>query len=613
MTKKLPAITTLQKSLALLGFALLLLTHQLQANPDHTILLPLLLSSQNYDILLNDAAFTPHVLAISTGDAVTWKNGENTPHIIAANQDAFTSPELPPGGLFTWQAQTAGIYPYTTAANPASEGALVVSANGPADWFDGRTAAEMYADSCSSCHGPERAGGIGPALLPGALTQNDAFYFDTIKYGRPGTFMPAWGELGVRDEEIWLLLGLLRTEPEDVNLQWSLDDIAASHTILIAEDALPPTPTHTGNLDNLMLVTEREAQSIAVFDGDTHTLMGRVAASHQAHGYAFDPTTDRWAYNIGRDGWLFKIDLYTLQAVTKVRVGLDSRGLAISDDGHYLIAGNYAPYTAVILDAHTLQPLKLIDTEGYDPDGQWVKSRVAITSDVAPSLVGPYFIIALKEAGQVWRIDYSQPDFPITTLANVGRILHDGFLSPDNSRFYLASQEDNWMAVIDVANWTLITQIETGDTPHPGSGAVWAANGAEYGATVHAGEGLVTIWDLADNQIAAQIPTSGPGLFIRAHQQNPYVWADTMSGQPPNRIYAIDKETFTVTHVITDGLMTLHPELTHDGQFVYISDWEGALVRVYNAHTFALVAELTGLTTPTGIFNTSRRYETLGH
>lgn len=599
--------------LVLAGLAFWPSTGQTQAGTDNNTFLPLVAFPLNYDILLAEATFTPHTLAVATNTTVTWKNGESSSQAIVAGLGAFTSPSLPPAGLFDWPAVAAGIYTYTTATNSTVEGTIIVSENGAADWFEGRTSAQAYADSCAGCHGADRAGGIGPALLPGALTQNDAFYFDTIKNGRPGTIMPPWGNLGLSDQEIWLLLGLLRSEPEDGSAEWTMDDILASHTILIDETTLPITPTHNGNLDNLMLVTEREAERIAVFDGDTHTFLGRINTSYRAHGYAFDPTNDRWAYNIGRDGWLFKMDLYTLQSVRKVRVGLDSRGLAISDDGNYLIAGNFAPYSAVILDARTLQPLKIIATEGYDPEGHWVKSRVAITSDVAPSLVGPYFIIALKEAGQVWRIDYSQPDFPINKLANVGHILHDGFLSPDNSRFYLASQQDDYMAVIDVVNWTLITHIATGDTPHPGSGAVWEADGQEYGATVHAGEGLVTIWNLADNQIAAQIPTSGPGLFIRAHEQNPYVWADTMFGQPANQIYVIDKTTFAVTHVISDGLMTLHPELTIDGQFVYISDWQGEVVRVYNAYTFALVAELGGVTTPTGIFNSSRRYEMLGH
>jgi nitrite reductase (NO-forming)/hydroxylamine reductase len=425
--------------------------------------------------------------------------------------------------------------------------------------------------------------------------------------------MPAWGPAGLSDEEIWALVGYIRSEPEAEAVQWEMDQIAASRQVLVAEGDLPAEPAHDGNLDNLMLVTEREARSIAVFDGDTHRLLGHVEASYRAHGYAFDPTSERWAYNVGRDGWLFKIDLYTLQAVTKVRVGLDSRGLAISDDGRYAIVGNYIPNSAVIVDAKTLEPLKVITTEGEDPSGEFVASRVCITSDVAPDKVGPYFILALKEAGQMWRIDYSKPDFPIAKVTDVGNILHDGFLSPDNRTFYIASQNDNWMAVVDVEAWQLVDKIPTGQTPHPGSGAAWEANGTVYGATVHAGEGKITVWDLADNQIVAEVETSGPGLFIRSHHDSPYVWADTLFGDPPNRIYAIDRETFEVVHVIEEGIQTLHPEFTNDGRFVYVSDWQGNLVRVYDAHTFEKVAEMGDVQTPTGIFNTSRRSETLGH
>jgi nitrite reductase (NO-forming)/hydroxylamine reductase len=296
-----------------------------------------------------------------------------------------------------------------------------------------------------------------------------------------------------------------------------------------------------------------------------------------------------------------------------VRVGLDSRGLAISDDGRYVIVGNYIPNSAVILDAATLEPLKVITTEGENPQGEFVASRVCITSDVSPELAGPYFVLALKEAGQMWRIDYSQPDFPVAKLEGVGNILHDGFLSPDNRTFYVASQQDNWMAVIDVVNWELVTKIPTGVTPHPGSGATWEVDGTAYGATVHAGEGKVTVWNLSDNQIVAEVETSGPGLFIRAHHDSPYVWADTMFGSPPNRIYVLDKATFEVVKVIDEGVQTLHPEFTNDGRFVYVSDWLGDVVRVYDAVTFEKVAEVGGVTTPTGIFNTSRRGETLGH
>jgi nitrite reductase (NO-forming)/hydroxylamine reductase len=556
-----------------------------------------------------------HTLFVGTGARITWHNDDDVVHTLTSEEGWFDA-EVEPGGTFTWQPDQPGIYQYHCRFHDNIEGVLAVSAGGAvaSQYYDGKSITQFYTDACGGCHGPNREGATGPALIPGRLTSNDGFYFDVIKSGRPGTIMPAWGQTGLSDEEIWGLVGLIRSEPEAGTVDWGLDEIKGSLAVLVDEASLPDAPQHSGNLDNLMLVTERENRSIAVIDGDTHNLLGHIEASYRAHGYAFDPTNDRWAYNVGRDGWVFKMDLYTLQAVTKVRVGHDSRGLAISDDGRYLIIGNYIPNSAVILDANTLEPLQVIDTEGVDPDGEFVASRVCITSDVSPELVGPYFIIALKEAGQVWRIDYSKPDFPIEKVKNVGRILHDGFLSPDNQRFYLASQNDDWMAVIDVANWELVDQIPTGDTPHPGSGAVWEADGTTYGATVHAGEGKVTIWDLETNEIMGTVPTQGPGLFIRAAENSPYVWADALFGQPANAITVFRKEKpFDTVKTVQEGEMTLHPEFTNDGQNVYISDWNGNVVRVYNAESLEKIAEISDIVTPTGIFNTSRRHETLGH
>jgi len=377
---------------------------------------------------------------------------------------------------------------------------------------------------------------------------------------------------------------------------------------------LPDAPTHSGNMDNLMLVTEREARGVAVIDGDTHTLLGKIPASYRAHGYTFDPTNERWAYNVGRDGWLFKFDLYSLQPVAKVRVGIDSRGIAISDDGKYVIVGNYIPYSAMIVDTETMKPVKMIDTSAVENnEGDIVGSRICSVNDVSAS-IGPYFIIALKEGGQVWRIDYSDPSFPIDKVKRLGHILHEGFFNDDNTRFYEASQEDDWIAVIDVPNWEFVEFIPTGDKPHPGPGAMWEANGTWYGATPHINEGLVTIWDTANNEIVAKIPTSGPGLFIRAAKNVQYVMADSVFGAEPNEIYVIDKETFELVDTIKEGVKTLHPEFTHDGKYVYVSDWGGDVVRVYETKPpFNKVAEIEGITTPTGIFNTSRRFETLGH
>ena len=52
---------------------------------------------------------------------------------------------------------------------------------------------DYFASLCAACHGANREGGIGLPLTPDALTQDDQFYIDTIKNGRDGTLMQAYG------------------------------------------------------------------------------------------------------------------------------------------------------------------------------------------------------------------------------------------------------------------------------------------------------------------------------------------------------------------------------------------------------------------------------------
>jgi nitrite reductase (NO-forming) / hydroxylamine reductase len=119
---------------------------------------------------------------------------------------------------------------------------------------------------------------------------------------------------------------------------------------------------------------------------------------------------------------------------------------------------------------------------------------------------------------------------------------------------------------------------------------------------------------LGNNKMAGTIKTDGPGLFIRSSDKSPYVWADALFGNPANKIYVFDKNPpFKLVKVIEEGTQTLHPEFTDDGKFVYIADWQENKVRVYSATTFEKITEIEGITTPTGIFNTERRTDPLGH
>lgn len=78
---------------------------------------------------------------------------------------------------------------------------------------------------CGSCHGMTRQGGLGPPLLPQALSnKSDALLLATILEGRPGTPMPPWGRLLSNADARWLLQtlrqgdGLLVNAPQDDGL-----------------------------------------------------------------------------------------------------------------------------------------------------------------------------------------------------------------------------------------------------------------------------------------------------------------------------------------------------------------------------------------------------------
>ena len=497
-----------------------------------------------------------------------------------------------------------------------------------ADDIKGRSVEQFVSSECGGCHNPKRTGATGPKITKKRLTEgteklnpmNRKTLIATIAHGRPGTSMPAWSTPrnpimeSLSDPEINKIAHHLLNEAAPEEFKFGMGKMKKTHEVLVPKSERPDEPTHDYRVDDLLLVTEREDFGMAVIDGDKLEVVDHLEAGARAHGYTFHPN-GRYAYNLGRDGWLYMYDLYTLEAVTKVRVGMDARGIAISDDGKYLLTGMYIPTQAVMLNAETLEPLKIFDTHDVKgPSGEKVDSRICSVNDVSPKKVGPYFLMALKEGGQVWRINYEKEGFPVEQVMNVGKILHDGFLSPDNETFFLASQNSNHVAAVDVETMEIQKKIETGTKPHPGPGATWEADGTTYAATPHIGDSKNVIWDVETMEIAGEVPSGAPGLFVRANPHMKYVWFDSLYDPKPEEITVHKKsKPFEVVKRITDGVQTLHPEPDADGDYVFVSDWKDEVVRVYDDESLELVETLEDVTTPTGIFSVSRRHETEGH
>ena len=64
----------------------------------------------------------------------------------------------------------------------------------------------MLKHDCGACHGITRKGGLGPSLLPEALTdKDDDFLVETLQNGRQGTAMPPWKSIISQQESRWLI------------------------------------------------------------------------------------------------------------------------------------------------------------------------------------------------------------------------------------------------------------------------------------------------------------------------------------------------------------------------------------------------------------------------
>lgn len=62
---------------------------------------------------------------------------------------------------------------------------------------------DYFLITCAGCHGSDRGGLLGPALVPDSLTEDDDFYIQTIKNGRDATAMlPYGGGIALTDEEV---------------------------------------------------------------------------------------------------------------------------------------------------------------------------------------------------------------------------------------------------------------------------------------------------------------------------------------------------------------------------------------------------------------------------
>ncbi len=496
---------------------------------------------------------------------------------------------------------------------------------------DFERAKQLYFERCAGCHGVLRKGATGKGLLPKETRKLGQKRLEKIiTIGTEGG-MNNFDDIFSK-EEISLLSTYIQMEPP-APPELSLAEMKERHKVFIPPEDYPSKPMHDRNWENFFLVILRDAGKVGIIDGDTKEVVAKVDTGYAVHVMK-ESSDGRFWYTQGRDGRMTKIDLWMNPpaVVAEAQVASDARDVAVSHYGEwkdkYVIGGGYWPPHFVILDAVTMEPLKVVSTRGINVDGEYVnESRVAAIYNTPNA---PTWVVAVKELGQLWQVDYSDLDNLRIEQVNSHKFLHDGFFDPSLRYFQIAANASNRIEILDTVERKFVKSIETGKKPHPGPGANW--NDEQCGpvaGTPHLGEGKVTVWGNDPEghpdqawKICYSVETDGPGLFIRTHPNSPYVFVDQTKHPEPEvqqAIKVIDKKTRKVVKTIqvtdTPNAVAVHQEFNADGTEVWISvwarggkkDWEKGEIVIYDSKTLEEKARIKGLETPTGKFNVYNR------
>ena len=494
-------------------------------------------------------------------------------------------------------------------------------------------AKQTFFERCAGCHGTLRKGATGPALTPDKTLEKGTVALSAIIFNGTPKGMPDWGKQGFFTQaQTDIMAKYLQNEPPSPP-ELSLEQMKESWKVFVAPEDRPTEPQTTRNWENFFSVTLRDAGQVAIIDGDTFEIVAKVDTGYAVHISRMS-ATGRYVYVIGRDGKLALVDLWmeVPTKVAEVQTCYDARSVEVSKyngelgdfTDKYAIVGCYWPPHFTFMDGETLEPFKVVSVRSYTADTNTYVGDPRVASILA-STYKPEWIVNVKETGQVWLVNYTDPMNPTIKMIGSALYLHDGGWDSTQRYFMVAANQSNKIVVVDALEGDLEAMVDTPEVPHPGRGANWID--PLYGpvwTTAHlSAASLIAIgtdpvgnpdsaWKVVRN---IELPGAG-SLFVKTHPNSKWVWVDfTLNSDEKlqRTVCVIAKADPTKVHKcweVSDYGRAVHFEYNKDGTQVWVSVWgtadipgqTGEIV-IYDDATLEEIFRIPDLITPTGKFN----------
>jgi protein NirF len=380
--------------------------------------------------------------------------------------------------------------------------------------------------------------------------------------------------------------------------------VAAAAVLASITACQSPPLRGTGDLG---LVVERAIGRVQIVENTGKSRLYAVnGLGDLSHATAMFSRDGRYAFVLGRDGGLTKIDLLQGAIAKRVIQAGNSIGGAISQDGRLLAVANYEPGGVRIFDA---QSLELVADIPATPAVGGKPSKVVGLVDVP----GQRFVFSLYDAGEIWVADCSDPKDPrIVRFKDIGRLPYDGVATPDG-RYYIAGLfGEDGLALLDLWNMDrgvrrILDGYGKGQEPLP----VYKMPHLEGWATVGSisvvpavGRHEVLFIDHATWREAGRLAVHGQPVFVVASPDGRQVWVNF--AHPHNDVVqVIDLPSRSIARTLRPGPAVLHIEFTPRGEQAWVSVRDRDTVEVYDTQSFARIASIPA-DKPSGIFFASR-------
>lgn len=273
--------------------------------------------------------------------------------------------------------------------------------------------------------------------------------------------------------------------------------------------ALPPPasgkPVLVPDPTKVVIIVNRDSNDIAFMDIATKKLIGKTFLGNNVNPHMAMMSPDgRYVVTGGqRSSKAYIIDARTLELVKVIPVGLFPEHLNFSPDGRYYYQGNPEGDSITVIDMQSLSVIKTIE-------GLVEPLNITFTTDGTKAYVGNYgahfiSVIDVTRHEVIKKIQVDRvPGINRLDPAKYLKEIKGNFqpvLSADGRYIYTTDGDLGILAVIDTREDRVVKVIRIGKDPW----RMYMSHDGKYGITVNNGDETISIIDLTKNEVVATL------------------------------------------------------------------------------------------------------------